>query len=144
MSLLRLKLNVKTATKTCLVFNTGSESAGWNSRSAFAGVQDGEISSAEVCTGASAAPDSQSLEEDEVMTDDLISVSERDPCLGLGKAEQKKLACGPHQLVIDAPAQTSAANDEIPARTFCPDGAFYFSIMDELKRAGFLLSTPCL
>lgn len=104
MSLLREKLNVKMATKTCLVFNTGSESVGWNSQSAFAGVQDGEISSAEVCTGASAAPDSQSLEEDEVVTDDLISVSERDPCLGLGKAEQKKLACRPHQLVIDAPA----------------------------------------
>lgn len=140
----QVKAKCEDGNKTCLVCNTGSGSVGWNSQSAFAGVQDGEISSAEVCTGASAAPDSQSLEEDEVMTDDLISVSERDPCLGLGKAEQKKLACRPHQLVIDAPAQTSAANDEIPARTFCPDWAFFFSIMDELKRPGFLFSTLCI
>lgn len=89
MSFIREKLNCEDSTKTCPGLNTDSESVGWNSSSAFAGMQDDEISSAEVCTGASAAPDSQSLEEDEVMTDDLISVSERDPCLGPGKAEQK-------------------------------------------------------
>lgn len=106
-------------------------------------MQDGEISSADVFTGASAAPDSQSLEEDEVMTDDFIPVSERDPCLGPGKAEQKKLACRPRQLVIDAPAGTSAANDQTPACTFRPDWVF-FSVMDEFKRPGFLFSVPCI
>lgn len=61
-----------------------------NTNAAFAYVQLDEISSAEACTGASAAPDSQTPEEDEVMTDDLMSVSERDPCLGSGKVKQKK------------------------------------------------------
>lgn len=75
-----------------------------------------------MCDGAAAAPDSQSLEEDEVMTDDLLSVPGRDPRLGPGKAEPNKLARGPHQLLIDAPAQTAAANDSTPAHSFCPDG----------------------
>lgn len=56
----------------------------------FACMRDDEISSAEACTGASAAPDSQTPEEAEVMTDDLISVSERDLRLGSGKAKQKQ------------------------------------------------------
>lgn len=54
-------------------------------------MQADEISSAEACTGASAAPDSQTLEEAEVMTDDLISMSERDLRLGSQKAKQKKM-----------------------------------------------------
>lgn len=67
------------------------------------------------------------------MTDDLTSVPERDPCLGPGKAEQRKLACRPHQLVIDAPAPTSAAHDKTPARTFPAPTGVFFSIVDEFR-----------
>lgn len=128
--------------KPARFLTTDSKSVGWSSSSAFAGTQDDEISSAEVCTGASAAPDSQSLEEeDEVMTDDLMSVSERDPCLGPAKVEQKRWACRPHQLVIDAPAQTSAANDKTPARTFCPGWAFSLASWMSLRDQAFC--SPC-
>lgn len=62
-----------------------------NTNAAFAYMRVDEISSAEACTGASTAPDSQTPEEDEVMTDDLMSVSERNPCLGSGKVKQKEM-----------------------------------------------------
>lgn len=82
----RPKPSVQIRKKLDQFFNNNS-----NTNAAFAYVRVDEISSAEACTGASAAPDSQTPEEDEVMMDDLMSVSERNPCLGSGKVKQKKM-----------------------------------------------------